>query len=146
MTKAGEGNTPGLIEIRIRFSKDTMRKLNEKTTAFLVFIALLASFRAHISPSKNSLRTRVEHVVKRDSLSNSKTVGLGDDAARFRDPATLLRTNVHGGLEGIPTLRRVPEVLHSQLTGLYMQLLIGFLIMILLRGLHLYTFRVCFRL
>ncbi len=125
-----------------------MRKISEKTTSLLVFIAMLPSFRARTSSSNNHVRTKVKQVIQWDGLSDRKTVGFGDDDddARLRDPATLQRANVHGDFESIPTLRRLPEVLYSQLTRLYVLLLIGFLMIILLRGLQLYTFRVvCFR-
>ncbi len=98
-----------------------MRGQGEKTTALLVFISLLlASVFVHVSPSNKYLKTRVETVVKEDSLFDSKTVRLGDDdAARFSDPAIFRRTNIRGDVKGdIPNLRILPQVLHSQFTRL----------------------------
>ncbi len=93
----------------------------ETTMVLLVLISLLlASVFAYVSPSNNHLKTRIETVVKEDGLFNSKTVRLGDDdAARFSDPAILQRTNIRGRVKGdIPTLRILPQVLHSQFTRL----------------------------
>ncbi len=91
-----------------------MCERGEKATVVLVFISLLlVSFCEHVTPSNSHLKTRVETVVKGNGLTDSKAVRLADDAARISSPPTHLRINIHNDLQGIRTLRRLPQVLCS---------------------------------